>query len=284
MIPSGILTSVSSSAGTYLLDIYPGALAAYSLRKLSSTYTGAAIRVRRDFDNAQTDIGFDSLGNLDTTALILFTTGSNSRIVTWYDQSGNSRNATSASPPFIVLNGVLYTLNGKASAFWLNGQNQYLRTTSFSAISQPISVFSVSKLAAASGINASCLFDSYNGSGTNAIALINTGFTETPNNTSYFDSGTPYNLGASNTNTNLITTIFNNTNSFAWYNNVVKANNVTTGSNTLSGISIGNVRVTAYYNIYDWSGYISELVYYPTNQSANRTAIESNINTYYTIF
>ena len=46
--------------------------AAYSLRKLKNTYTGSAIRVRRSVDNAETDIGFTSNGDLDTTALSNF--------------------------------------------------------------------------------------------------------------------------------------------------------------------------------------------------------------------
>ena len=45
------------------------AAASYSLRKTVSTYTGNAIQVRRDCDNATTNIGFTACGDLDTTAL-----------------------------------------------------------------------------------------------------------------------------------------------------------------------------------------------------------------------
>ena len=41
----------------------------YSLRKLRTAYSGNAIRVRRSYDNAETNIGFASNGVLDTTAL-----------------------------------------------------------------------------------------------------------------------------------------------------------------------------------------------------------------------
>ena len=62
-----------------LLDIYTGTAAtAYSLRRLSSTYTGSAIRVRRSSDNVSQDIGFDVNGDLDTTALTTFV-GSNNK-------------------------------------------------------------------------------------------------------------------------------------------------------------------------------------------------------------
>lgn len=54
-----------------LLNDYPGAAAAYSLRKLNNTYIGPAIRVRRSSDNAEQNIGF-LLQNLDTSSLASF--------------------------------------------------------------------------------------------------------------------------------------------------------------------------------------------------------------------
>lgn len=47
----------------------------YSLRKLRNSYSGSAIRVRRSYDNAETDIGFASNGVLDTTTLQSFIDG-----------------------------------------------------------------------------------------------------------------------------------------------------------------------------------------------------------------
>jgi hypothetical protein len=43
-----------------LLDTYANAEAAFSVRRLYSLYTGACMRVRRDSDNVEADIGFDS--------------------------------------------------------------------------------------------------------------------------------------------------------------------------------------------------------------------------------
>ena len=59
-----------------LLDTYSGAAAAYSLRKLNTSYSGSAIRVRRSSDNTEQDIGFVN-GVLDTTALLDFVNGEN---------------------------------------------------------------------------------------------------------------------------------------------------------------------------------------------------------------
>jgi hypothetical protein len=57
---------------------YSGLAAAYSLRRVSGSYTGSAIDVRRIWDNTTSSIGFDSNGNLNTGSLLNFTTsGSN---------------------------------------------------------------------------------------------------------------------------------------------------------------------------------------------------------------
>jgi hypothetical protein len=67
------LASLTPPAPSFvgLLDTYPNAAVAYSLRKLRSAYTGSAIRVRRSSDNAEQDIAF--VGNdLDTTTMLDF--------------------------------------------------------------------------------------------------------------------------------------------------------------------------------------------------------------------
>ncbi|MCZ8356870.1 MAG: T9SS type A sorting domain-containing protein [Microcystis sp. LE19-388.1G] len=54
-----------------------GAAANFGLRKVVPTYTGNAIQVRRDCDNATTNIGFTSCGTLDTIALRSFVLSGN---------------------------------------------------------------------------------------------------------------------------------------------------------------------------------------------------------------
>ena len=67
------ITSQKIGAGfTGILDEYSGAAAAYSVRRLSSSYTDGLIRVRRSSDDTEQDIGFDSNGDLDSTALLAF--------------------------------------------------------------------------------------------------------------------------------------------------------------------------------------------------------------------
>lgn len=92
---------------TGLLDTYTGAVAAYSLRLLSTTYTGDAIVVRRSSDNTTQAIGFVN-NELDTTSLESFCSGTDGFITTWYDQSGNGNDvvqATASKQPKIVSTG-----------------------------------------------------------------------------------------------------------------------------------------------------------------------------------
>lgn len=91
------------------------AYVAVSMRKLSSTYNGNAIQVRRSSDNATQNIGFIA-GELDVTALNTFIGSNNGYVSIWYDQSGNGRNLSqpnAINQPRIVNGGVLDTENGK---------------------------------------------------------------------------------------------------------------------------------------------------------------------------
>ena len=115
-------TSIEENVGDYftqntpLLDTYSGAAAAYSLRLLDSSYVGSAIRVRRSSDNTEQDIGFNVFGELDTVSLLAFAGTGDAFVKTWYDQSGNSNDATqtaTGSQPQIVSSGAVIVENGK---------------------------------------------------------------------------------------------------------------------------------------------------------------------------
>ena len=56
-----------------ILDTYTGATAGYSTRRLTNTYTGGLIRVRRSSDDAEQDIGYDANGeDMDIFGLLAF--------------------------------------------------------------------------------------------------------------------------------------------------------------------------------------------------------------------
>jgi hypothetical protein len=267
----------SQEVTDFLLDIYPNAAAAYSLRKLGSAYTGSAIRVRRtNLDEA--DIGFTSLGDLDISALLAFTgTGAldNGFVTTWYDQSGNLRNAVQATaikqPQIVSAGSVLTNIGGKPT-FRTDGINDNLITASFTAISQPFTTFMVSKWISL----------------TNSFPYL-------------LDYGTDralgYITGAGNKNemyygATLASTIsINNTTNLLWYalangaSSQISINNETlqtgnSGTFNASSITIGSRSS----NNVNSNSYFSEIIFYSSNQSSNRSGIETNINSYYGIY
>lgn len=117
---SGILSVMASlkaiTGGGLLLDTLSSTpLFSYSLRKLKTSYAGAAIRIRRSSDNSEQDIGFSS-GNLDTPAISSFVGANSAYITKWYDQTGNSYDAVQATQgeqPRIVNAGTIETLSSK---------------------------------------------------------------------------------------------------------------------------------------------------------------------------
>lgn len=116
-----------SSKKYYLLDKFKNATVGYSLRKLRNGYTGSAIRVIRDSDNAFLDVGFVN-DELDVSSLMSFIGGDTAFVHTWYFQglSGegiDAVQAVKANMPRIVHNGVIETLNGKPTLNFM--ANQY---------------------------------------------------------------------------------------------------------------------------------------------------------------
>jgi len=108
---------------TYLLDNNSGAAVAFSLRRVNSNYDGYAIKVKRDSDNAERDIGFIN-GKLDADALLNFVNKevgkANGYVTVWYDQSGNGNNAIAKSAPKIVINGELNKVNDNPAIKFVN--------------------------------------------------------------------------------------------------------------------------------------------------------------------
>ena len=105
--------------GSLLLDqsYGSGAEAAYSVRKLRTAYTGAAMQVQATSGGATAEIGFTVDNNLDTAALLAFAGTNEVRVSIWYDQSTNGNNAaqpTVAIRPIIVAaGGALVKENGR---------------------------------------------------------------------------------------------------------------------------------------------------------------------------
>jgi surface protein len=107
---------------------------AFSMRLLSSTYTGPAVQIRRSSDGELRDVYFDGTGIVSLTSQVSLAGGgaatattlsswigaNSGTVAIWYDQSGqwkNASNATAASQPRIINAGVIDLVNGKPSLF-----------------------------------------------------------------------------------------------------------------------------------------------------------------------
>ena len=119
MIGLGLGLSKSSFVPSFkgILQTHTGSVAAYRLRRLSNTYSGPLVNVRRASDNSQADIGFTASGNLDVDGLRLHCQGTDGFVAKWYDQSGNGRNFaqdTAENQPKIFTSDSIITMTSKS--------------------------------------------------------------------------------------------------------------------------------------------------------------------------
>jgi len=248
-----------------LLDEYSGAAAAYSLRSLSAG-TIYVVKVRRSGDNAELD--FTATEVSDGTLASWVTAGGGTEdgfVTTWYDQSGNTNNATqatAANQPKIVSSGSLITENGKA-AILPNDLTDFLLVSSFSG-SADFWMFSVIKV-------------------TQSFSAI-----------VYGDNGGKYPIIFQDGSSNSV--VSNNSGTPVYYKNGSVVSYATRDEAhddflTQSSLTIDadtSSHTNMYIGSYD-AGLIGmsktqELIIYHSDQSANRTDIEGNINDYYNIY
>ena len=263
---------------TGLLEFYPNAAAAYSLRQLRRSVFPYAIRVRRSGDSLEQDIGFNSNGELDTNALLDFADGGDAFVSVWYDQSSNGNDATQGTDdyqPQIVSSGSLITENGKP-AIQGDGTNGKHLTTSNTTLSGDLAVVAV------------CAF---NTSKLNAMIF---GGTQ-PASRSYLWRQTTTTLNWKNDSENGFNYF---TVSLLAANNLIFGNRAGTdvsmsvngSNNTLTESATQGLDFTinriggGFSDGYSLDGTYQEMIFYNSDQSANRTGIESNINDFYSIY
>ena len=108
------------SGFTGVLDVLPAAQFGVSYRRLTRDYSGNCSQVIRSSDSTSQDIGF--VANVeDTTSLLSFVGANDGFRSEWYDQSGNTRDAsqsTAASRPRVVSSGTLDTLGGDIAPYF----------------------------------------------------------------------------------------------------------------------------------------------------------------------
>jgi len=274
--------------GNLLLDLYPGASAAYSLRQLRSAYNGSAIRVRRSSDNAEQDIGFSG-GILDTASLSSFCGAGSGYVTTWYDQSGLNltlTQTTAASQPQIYSSGSVILLNSVPS-LQFDGSNDYLDGGNVLNIgTNSFTSFSVVNVTA-NGHERTIYSKGKFGTDNNKYWLVSQGSNL---NSFLYTTGayTPAIAFLSRPYTKLLTVkIIRGDSNTLFANGSQIAKNSFVGNYTMT--SAFSFRVGAYGGGAGTTGShldgnISELIIYLSDQTANQTDIESDINDYYNIY
>ena len=250
-----------------LLDAYPNAAAAYSLRKLRSAYTGSAIRVRVDTTGQpEYNIGFVN-NELDISTLEGYCTGGlNAYVTTWYDQSGNGYDATQInvlSQPQIVSSGSVILENGKPCVSF---NNHDLRTSTFTLSSQPITKIVVVKpntTANESYIDGSATNRGRMGGGSDNLIF----------------AGTILSKGTKSLTQQLFYGLFNGASSQIVINGINQGSG-DAGSQGLDQVILGNHPT----NAVNFNGTMQEALVWATNQSSNQSGIETNINDFYSIY
>jgi hypothetical protein len=260
-----------------LLNEYPNAAVAYSLRLLDNTYTSDAIRVRRASDNIEQDIGFVN-NELDTATLTTFCSGTDGFVTTWYDQSGNAYNATqstAAEQPQIVSSGSVLLENGKAAINFLNTKRFVITVpNSFFALND-ISAFLVTRTISNDTGGLSQKRDGFL-AGNFGIG-VNTGKYQfqTRNGaiSSTVDSTNAY-------STQQIVNLIRNSSGLYMNSPENKFTSSAVADLTSSSLwEFGNGGSYGFLN-----GSIQEKIIYLIDQTSNQSAIQTNINTYYGIY
>ena len=250
----------------YLLDTYEGAAAAYSLRRLRSSYTGPAVRVRRASNNDELDIYFNRDGSLDTATLEAFCAGTDGFVKVWFDQGQGGNDATqttTADQPQIVSSGSVVTENGKPAVQFDGSDDSFIAN-------------------ALAGLSRLDLFFATQTSDTQYVhfaelsSIVDRGFTA---NKLDSGSGLPANMGTP--------TMYNNGTQFTG----TTRDDVQTAQDGHQIISYIDANTTAFatfeiggHGAYTFNGKFQELIAYDSDQSTNRTGIESNINEHYGIY
>ena len=261
-----------------LLYDYSGAAAAYSVRQLANT-AALAMRIREDGTDTETDIGFDANGDLDTAAISSHCGANNGYVVTWYDQSGNSNDATqstSGSQPQIYNGSAVITDNGKPA---ISGANDLLEASSISSGSEDRSIYMVYHANTVS--NTERFFDLTD---TNIVTTGNcyTVTTEVGVRCRF----TTYVPGGGTTDQSLLS-IEQDTSENPELRMYLNSTETGSGGNISENVTVGPTRIFGSAQGVVYTGTIQEVIIYAGadgDQSSNRSGIETNINNYFSIY
>lgn len=296
-----------------ILDLFTSAHHAYSLRKLRTAYTGKCLRVRRttttpSVTTTTVDVDFNGNGTISLNSAITYVSGTattatnlgqfcasivngytnpdivntnqNIFVVTWFDQSGNSKNptqSTAGNQPRLVNAGQLEVSGSKPAVRFVRSLSTRLAIIDTTANINNMSSYFVGAYAVASSVGGV----GYSlGDGTNRFYFPVTGSSNV-----IAAYGASINAITLQTGFNLnrkiyeliSPTIGSTTLIQGWENGVAKGTFSIVNASTAQ-ILLGNAGGGT--NYYD--GYIQEVIGWQSNQ--NRLNKENNINGYWAIY
>jgi hypothetical protein len=271
---------------TYLFDEFPGATIGYSVRKLRNAYTGFALEVRRDSDNATTNIGFVG-EDLDAAALTTFLGGAKGYVTKWYNQAASPvadsdlLSTTALQQPLIIEDLGTYYLefNPNAPSFLItlaptgfppvviNPNGSY---TSFAVAIPQLNNITQVLFQQDQGTIRIGQFNRFNDNGSSASI----GFTATAG--AIVHTGPAYATGIK-----YMHTAVRKTTSLQVYLNGTSNTATSSASAQFSTTNIGNITVGKRLTSEAFNGQCPEIILYPADKSTDRGAIETNIRTYY---
>jgi hypothetical protein len=250
-------------------SLYPGAAAAYSLRSLT-VGNSTVVRVRRSSDNTEQD--FTAAQVTDGT-LTTFCGAGDGFVRTWYDQSENGLHltqTTTGNQPQIVTSGVLETEGSKPCIKHTAATNRLTVSTSYS--SNFHSVFKVVRVTGTTGQH-------------RILSIVGEQAIFRKNDTQFqmYGAGVVLSLSGSFPTTRVLL-------SGIWLHAEGDIFGYSNGANVVTNTAGSGA--TASPTLYDvggvptegFLGNVQEIIIYRSNQTANRTAIESTINTHYAIY
>jgi hypothetical protein len=297
------------AAWTPLLDTYGSAVAAYGVRLLRTAYTGVAMRIRRDSDDVEADVEFDTNNEVSLTSAIsnassgTYTdladfvdhtgTPTDAYVVSWKDQSGNGRDAVQSTSGGSTLQPKIYyaaaATNPSVSAglFQVNGKpsltNQHVgasgggfdEITGVSA-TQPYTWMLVGSVYPARGTG------TYSQSGLPFLTLNNSVGIEAAG----FVGGGSATLTTVLDSSQIVQGIFAaaaDSSNIECYGRTNIAEETLTTTSTVSSTSVTYLMNRRATDTSEWI--MSEWILWPSDQLAsNKAAIRDAVNDYYSIF
>jgi len=268
-----VITSDRKGASRPLLSkLVGGAKAAYSLRDLNDRAgNNKVVEVFRSSDDTDRIFLAKEVSNGALEAWV--GAGNDGFVSKWYDQSGNGHHAEQAEStkqPKIVSSGSLVKLSD-VPAISFDGSSQFFTTTGFSfSPSGDFLAVTVSKISNGN------LIDTRDGGSDGFFLQQGSTFRHR-----YNGDGS---INVSGSDQYILATSELNGTTLTAYKNGASAGtdtSVTAGLSTTTNTTIGRVSFTTANYV---TGSIQEIILYDTDQSANRPAIEANINNQYDIY